>query len=146
MTGVPAGDSLARHAADHAGHGYANGGEAERTKGDAMVSETEILDLEQPHFVQAREKGYWYERFSKKALFFGQVLLFGVVIVQFVMLYRSYALAAVAAADLVDAGVVRRQSASAAASSATSNVPDYYVTKPELLPGEWEIVIKGKAD
>jgi hypothetical protein len=33
---------------------------------------------------------------------------------------------------------VRRQSASsAAASSATSNVPDYYVTDPLLLPGEF---------
>ncbi|KAK6441542.1 hypothetical protein LTR95_002214 [Oleoguttula sp. CCFEE 5521] len=47
------------------------------------------------------------------------------------MLYQSFAVAAVAA-GVVDGSVVRRQSAS---SSASSNLPDYYVTKPELLPG-----------
>ncbi|KAK0942532.1 hypothetical protein LTR29_005953 [Friedmanniomyces endolithicus] len=59
-----------------------------------------------------------------------QVLLFGVVIVQFIMLYRSFALAA-ACSSFVDAGILRRQSAS----SATSSAPDYYQTVPELFPG-----------
>ncbi len=59
-----------------------------------------------------------------------QVLLFGVVIVQFIMLYRSFALAA-ACSSFVDAGILRRQSAS----SATSSAPDHYQTVPELFPG-----------
>lgn len=72
-------------------------------------------------------------KLSQRLLFAGQILLFGIIVVQFIMLYRNYAFAA-AAGGMVDAAVVKRQSASAASSS-TSNVPDYYVTKPELLPG-----------
>jgi hypothetical protein len=129
----------------HAGvrqHGGDDGGEAGLVK-YAMVSESEDLleqDSLRPRFLQPQYRGPWYTRISKKVLFLGQIALFGIVIVQFVMLYRNYAVAAAAlAGDMVDAGVVRRQSASssAASSSATSNVPDYYVTDPLLLPGEF---------
>jgi len=104
-----------------------------------VISESEELleaHAQQPRFLQSKASGPWYERFSKKALFIGQVLLFGVVIVQFIMLYRSYALAAAAAANLVDAGVLKKDNASSGSSSASSNVPDYYITKPLLLPGK----------
>jgi len=124
-------------------HGYngGDGGEAGLTKG-GMVSESEEVFLEdstrRPRFLQPTSyRGPWYTRISNKFLFLGQVVLFGIVVVQFIMLYRNYAVAAAAvAADMVDAGVVRRQSASAASSLSTSNVPDYYVTDPLLLPGK----------
>lgn len=61
-----------------------------------------------------------------------QILLLVLISGHFIMLYRSFAVAA-AVASLVDGSVVRRQSAS---SSSSTNIPDYYVTKPELLPGE----------
>lgn len=138
MTGVavsmdsPHADAGSRHGDD--------GGEAGLTK-YAMVSESEDLlenDNLRPRFLQPQHRGPWYTRISKKVVTLGQVVLFGIVVVQFVMLYRHYAAAAAAvAADMVDAGVVRRQSASAAGSSSTSNVPDYYVTDPLLLPGEF---------
>lgn len=64
---------------------------------------------------------------TQRALFVGQVILFGVVVVQFIMLYKSFALAA-ACGGVVDAGMLRRQSAS----SSTSSLPDYYQTVPEL--------------
>lgn len=115
------------------------GGEACLTK-SPLISESEALlevpAQQQPRFLQSKDRGPWYERFSKKALFIGQVLLFAVVIVQFIMLYRSYALAAAAAANVVDAAVIGRENASSGSSSASSNVPDYYITKPLLLPGK----------
>ena len=43
---------------------------------------------------------------------------------------------AAAAANVVDAGVIGREDASFGSSSASSNVPDYYITKPLLLPGK----------
>lgn len=114
------------------------GGEAEAglTKGLLVSESEEIFDspAHQPRFLQSKDSGRWYSKFSKKALFAGQVVLFGIVVVQFIMLYRSYAMAAVAA-KLVDAGVMRKN-ASSTSSSAASNVPDYYVTKPMLLPGK----------
>lgn len=122
----------------HAGVRDVEGGEACLTK-SPLTSEFEgLLEVhaQQPRFLQSKASGPWYERFSKKALFIGQVLLFVVVVVQFVMLYRSYALAATAAANLVDAGVLRRENASSGSSSASSNVPDYFITKPLLLPGK----------
>ncbi|KAK5131653.1 hypothetical protein LTR08_000780 [Meristemomyces frigidus] len=70
---------------------------------------------------------------KQKALFVGQITLFGVVVLQFIMMYRSFALAA-ACGGMVDAGLLRRQSA-ASGSSSTSSLPDYYQTKPELFPG-----------
>jgi hypothetical protein len=114
------------------------GGEACLTKSPLASESEELLEVHahQPRFLQSKASGPWYERFSKKALFVGQVLLFAVVVVQFIMLYRNYALAAAAAANLVDAGVLRRENASSGSSSASSNVPDYYVTKPLLLPGK----------
>jgi hypothetical protein len=120
-------------------HAYARdveGGER-LTKGPLISESEEMFDpsIQQPRFLQPKDSGRWYSRFSKKALFIGQVLLFGVVVVQFIMLYRSYALAA-AALRLVDAGVLKRQNASSGSSSVASNVPDYYVTKPLLLPGK----------
>jgi hypothetical protein len=130
------------HAGVRHGGGGDDGGEAGLVK-YAMVSESEDLlenDNLRPRFLQPQHRGPWYTRISKKVLFLGQVALFGIVVVQFVMLYRHYAVAAAAVAgDFVDAGVVRRQgaSSSAASSSATSNVPDYYVTDPLLLPGEF---------
>ncbi|KAK3115059.1 hypothetical protein LTR53_005978 [Teratosphaeriaceae sp. CCFEE 6253] len=69
-------------------------------------------------------------RLPPNILFAGQLIVFGVVIVQFIMLYRNFAVAAACTA-FVDAAVVRRQSAS----SSTSSAPDYYQTKPELFPG-----------
>ncbi|TKA64876.1 hypothetical protein B0A55_09727, partial [Friedmanniomyces simplex] len=71
-------------------------------------------------------------RLPQRLLFAAQLLLFAVVLVQFIMLYRSFALAA-ACTSFVDAGILRRQSASSG--SATSSVPDYYQTVPELFPG-----------
>lgn len=47
---------------------------------------------------------------------------------QFIMMYKSYVVAA--AAGLVDAGILNRQ-----ASSASSNIPQYYQTTPELFAG-----------
>jgi hypothetical protein len=122
----------------HAGVGNVEGGEACLTKSPLLSESEEIWEVhaQQPRFLQPRDKRPWYERFSKKALFIGQVLLFGVVVVQFIMLYRSYALAAAAAVNLVDAGVLRRENASSGSSSASGNVPDYYITKPLLLPGK----------
>jgi len=73
-------------------------------------------------------------KIAQRLLFVGQILLFVVIVVQFVMFYKSYVIAAAAGA-LVDGAVVQRQGS--AVSSSSSNVPDYYVTKPELLPGEF---------
>jgi hypothetical protein len=122
----------------HAGVRDVEGGEACLTKSPLISESEELLEVhaQQPRFLQSKNKGPWYERFSKKAFFIGQVLLFAVVVVQFIMLYRSYALAAAAAANLVDAGVLRRENASSGSSSASSNVPDYHITKPLLLPGK----------
>lgn len=114
------------------------------TKG-GMVAETEELleassPVQQPRFLlsSSEKRGAWslYEPFSKKALFIGQLLLLGVVVVQSVMLYRSYALAAALAADLAEAGVMRKHASAEASSSVASNLPDYLVTKPMLLPGQ----------
>jgi hypothetical protein len=55
------------------------------------------------------------------------VLLFIVIVVQFIMLYRSYMFAA--ACGLADAAVVKK------AASSSSSLPDYYQTSPELWPG-----------
>lgn len=121
----------------HAGARDVEGGEACLDKTPLISESEELLEVhaQQPRFLQPKASRPWYERFSKKALFIGQVLLFGVVVVQFIMLYRSYALAAAAAANLVDAGVLKKDNASSGSSSASSNVPDYYITKPLLLPG-----------
>ena len=62
---------------------------------------------------------------AQTLLFVAQVLLFLVILVQFIMFYKSYVLAA-AAAGLVDGAVVQRQASSSASSS---NISDYYVTK-----------------
>lgn len=135
--------------APHAGRGdigIDDGGEAgyRHTKG-ALVSESEELLLVEekdstttPRFLQAEKRGAWYERLSKKALFFGQVVLLAVVVVQSVMLYRSYALAAALAAELADAGVMRKDASvgDSSVAAAASGLPDYLVTKPMLLPGE----------
>jgi len=122
----------------HAGARDVEGGEVCLTKSPLVSESEELLEehAQQPRFLKFKASGPWYERFSKKALFIGQIVLFGVVVVQFIMLYRSYALSAAAAANLVDAGVLRRENASSGSSSASSNVPDYYVTKPLLLPGK----------
>lgn len=138
----------ARRDVDDADRVY--GGENERTK-SAMISEAEEVLLpqedqqdhqQQPRFLlqqsSQKKSGYrLYDRFSKKALFIGQIVLFAIVIVQFIMLIRSYSLAAVAAARLVDAGVVRGKGADVGSDSAKSDLPDYLVTKPMLLPGEF---------
>lgn len=140
--------------APHAGRGdigIDDGGEAgymhQHTKG-ALVSESEeLLLLEEkdltttPRFLQAEKRGAWYERLSKKALFFGQVVLLGLVVVQSVMLYRSYALAAALAAELAEAGVMRKDASVEGSLAAASGLPDYLVTKPMLLPGERYVLI-----
>ena len=133
---------------DHRAGADVDGGEAEAgylyTKG-GMVAETEELleassPAQQPRFLlsSSEKRGAWslYERFSKKALFIGQLLLLGVVVVQSIMLYRSYALAAALAADLAEAGVMRKDASAEASSLVASNLPDYLVTKPMLLPGK----------
>ena len=71
-------------------------------------------------------------RIKQRLLFSGQLIVFGIVVAQFIMLYRSFALAA-ACGSLVDAGILKRQSS--ASGSATSKLPDYYQTVPELFPG-----------
>ncbi|KAI7666500.1 phosphoglycerate mutase-like protein [Hortaea werneckii] len=68
---------------------------------------------------------------NQRLLFAGQVILFTIIVVQAVMLYRSLALAS--ACGIVDAGALRRQTASGASSS--SDIPQYYQTSPELFPG-----------
>ena len=71
-------------------------------------------------------------KLRQRALFVGQIVLFLIIIVQFIMLYKNYMFAA--ACGVANAGVVRKQ----AASSSTSSLPDYYQTKPELFPGTKE--------
>ena len=66
---------------------------------------------------------------KQRLLFAGQVILFTIIVVQAVMLYRSLALAS--ACGIVDAGALRRQTASSQSSS--SGIPQYYQTSPELL-------------
>ena len=73
---------------------------------------------------------YATSTFKQKVLYLGQVTLFAVVVAQFIMMYRSFAMAA-ACGSLVDAGMMRRQSAASYGSS-TSSLPDYYQTTPEL--------------
>ncbi|KAK4502545.1 hypothetical protein PRZ48_005970 [Zasmidium cellare] len=68
-------------------------------------------------------------RIPQRVLLVAQIVLFGIIVLQFVMYYKTYYLAA-AAAGLVDAGMLNRQ-----ASSAQSHIPDYYQTTPELVPG-----------
>lgn len=67
----------------------------------------------------------------QKLLYVGQIILFVIIVVQFIMLYRSFVLAA-ACGSIVDAGMLRRQSAY---SSSSSSIPQYYQTVPELFPG-----------
>ncbi|OTA32978.1 hypothetical protein BTJ68_07193 [Hortaea werneckii EXF-2000] len=69
--------------------------------------------------------------FKQRILFAGQAILFTIIVVQAVMLYRSLALAS--ACGIVDAGALRRQTASSGSSS--SDIPQYYQTSPELFPG-----------
>lgn len=69
-------------------------------------------------------------RIPQRVLLIAQIVLFGIIVLQFVMYYKTYYLAA-AAAGLVDAGMLNRQ--------ASSHVPDYYQTTPELFPGRWNI-------
>lgn len=66
---------------------------------------------------------------KQRLLFAGQIILFTIIVVQAVMLYRSLALAS--ACGIVDAGALRRQTASSGSSS--SDIPQYYQTSPELL-------------
>ncbi|KAF2716997.1 phosphoglycerate mutase-like protein [Polychaeton citri CBS 116435] len=73
-------------------------------------------------------------KYKQRALFLGQIGLFIVIIVQFVMLYRSYALAA-AAARLIDAAAVDRRQGASSSSSSSSSIPQYLQTSPELYPG-----------
>ena len=70
------------------------------------------------------------ERLRQRAVFGGQVLLLVIVIVQFAMLYRHYAL--FSACGLAEAALMRK--------AASSNVPDYYQTSPELFPGTMTLV------
>lgn len=67
---------------------------------------------------------------SQQVLFWSQIVLFGIIVVQFTMLYKSYFLAT--AAICVEAAVVNRAGSS---SSSSSDIPQYYQTKPELYPG-----------
>lgn len=139
--------SMDHHRAGARNGADVDGGEAEAgylyTKGGVVAETEELLSeasspVQQPRFLlsSSEKRGAWYERFSKKALFIGQVLLLGVVVVQSVMLYRSYALAAALAADLAEAGVMRKGASAEGSSSVASNLPDYLVTKPMLLPGK----------
>lgn len=64
----------------------------------------------------------------QRVSFIVQLLLFGIVVVQFMMLYKHFVLTA----GLAEAGVLPRQGGS---STHPNNEPDYYQTKPELFPG-----------
>lgn len=65
-------------------------------------------------------------RIPQRVLLVAQIVLFGIIVLQFVMYFKNYYVAA-AAAGLVDAGMLNRQ--------ASSQVPDYLQTTPELVPG-----------
>lgn len=65
----------------------------------------------------------------RQRLFYaGQIVLFTIIIVQSIMLYRSFAISA-PGGNLVDADLSRKPESFA---SSSSNLPDYYQTKPEL--------------
>ncbi|EME45679.1 hypothetical protein DOTSEDRAFT_171250 [Dothistroma septosporum NZE10] len=66
---------------------------------------------------------------AERVLFTLQVVLFMIIFGTFAMMHKSFVLASAAA--LVDANVFNRQ----ASSAGSSNVPQYYQTTPEFLPG-----------
>ncbi|KXT01347.1 hypothetical protein AC578_6643 [Pseudocercospora eumusae] len=70
-----------------------------------------------------------FERLWSRLLFFVQLSLFVIVVLQFVNMYKSYLYAAAAAF------LGHPANAQSYTSSTSDDVPDYYVTKPELLPG-----------
>lgn len=76
-------------------------------------------------------------RVPQRVLLIAQIVLFGIIVLQFVMYYKTYYLAA-AAAGLVDAGMLNRQ--------ASSQIPDYYQTTPELVPGKWNASLQPADD
>ena len=65
------------------------------------------------------------ERLKQRALFSGQIVLVLVSITQFMMLYRNYML--FGACGLAEGALMKK--------AASSNLPDYYQTSPELYPG-----------
>ena len=67
-------------------------------------------------------------RLRNRILFIGQVILFLIIVVQFVMLYKNYML--FGACGIADAGLLRKQ-----ATLKDKNLPVYYQTKPERFPG-----------
>ena len=69
-------------------------------------------------------------RIPQRILYIGQIVLFTVILVQFlIMTYKNYVWAA--ATGFLDGAVLNR----AGSSSSPSKVPDYYQTSPELFPG-----------
>lgn len=70
---------------------------------------------------------------SSRGLFTLQVLLFVVVFGSLAMMYKSVVVAAAAA--LVEGNVLNRQAAGSSTGGVSSNVPQYYQTTPEFLPG-----------
>lgn len=68
-------------------------------------------------------------RLGQRFLVLVQLLLFLFVVLQFIMMYKKYA---VACSVLAEAAIVQYGPSS-------SSLPDYLVTKPELFPGRYEI-------
>lgn len=103
-----------------------------------LVAACHDADKQMPSRTKLQTRPSWYLEAASSPLsrhslrdrlaFFGQILPFLIIIVQFIMLYRSYAL--LAACGLADAGLIKK-----AASSSSTSVADYFQTKPELFPG-----------
>lgn len=86
-------------------------------------------------FVRKDEVLPWYDRKSNKVLFVCKAVLLSGLLIFFAMMWKSYVLAAAAGlvvAQQDDAAVLEERQAK---SSASSNVPQYFQTEPEFLPG-----------
>jgi hypothetical protein len=69
-------------------------------------------------------------RVSQRTLLLAQIVLFAIIVAQFIMMYKSYV--AAAAVGLV----ANAQFVSGYSSSSSSSGPDYYKTDPNYYPGE----------
>lgn len=65
------------------------------------------------------------DRLKQRVWFVGQIILFVIVIIQFIMMYRHYLV--FTACSFADAALMRK--------AASSTLPDYYQTSPELFAG-----------
>lgn len=95
--------------------------------------EKPVGNISFPVWTRHRANSSSRRTFWQKGWIFAQILLFLVVALQVIM-YRTCILAAAAA--LAGAEPVLHR----AVSSSSSRVPDYYITKPELVPGTHQII------